>query len=700
MHRLVKRLNAVVAKDVLHRIILGLLIVNVALLTWYIFNGYQSSFHSDSAVKVLLAREIVETGEYFPSDWNYVNEDLFVLGGQTFIIPLLAIFPAGFFAQALSGLVSSALILLGAWLLTGLFEIGKLKRLVIITVLATGISGFMAENLYGQATYGTFFYFTCYIIYFAWAFLSFNGRRKILFGVGLFSVLLPAFWSNPQRAVVSYGLPLLLAVTYYIISSAIINTYSSREVRVGYQLIAVIFLSVVVGVVFHSITLLGVNNVLGASHARWLSYDEMMRNVKLTLKGFLAIFGGLPSAGGMLVSVSGVYEAIRLTSALALLVLMAPSIRISLQRKPGGGAQFVASFALAAMLLALFIQLTTTVPDMNDPVQSSRYLVLSLLLLLIVVLAQTHIFTKKPFLALVSATVSIVMITSAYPAFVRSNPDNGMDWGQPGQYYKHRQNLRDFMLTNGLRYGYATYWNAGVLSVLSDEKLLVRQIVIDRSLPMPMRHASSNRWYRPSVWQGETFLLLTTEEAASIKWDLLERYHAKPVRELNFEEFKIFVFAQNLANDLPGWDRRYEESASFLTSKESMSQVGKFHDNYENAGGALVAEKGEVGALHYGPYIDVEPGAYIVSFDVAVESAPNGSARLDVAAAPDQKLLAETVLIDNTSPRRLRFTLDKLATVEFRVWSLGNARVVFREVSIVRDDHSKISRGPSLRLHP
>jgi hypothetical protein len=82
----------------------------------------------------------------------------------------------------------------------------------------------------------------------------------------------------------------------------------------------------------------------------------------------------------------------------------------------------------------------------------------------------------------------------------------------------------------------------------------------------------------------------------------------------------------------------------------------------------------------------VEPGSYTVSFDVAVESSTNAAARLDIAAAPQQKLLAEAVLTDNSSPRQLTFTLDRLATLEFRVWSLGHARVVFRGVSLVRAD--------------
>ena len=691
MNRLASRVRSESnARNAARLLVAGLLIVNVALMIWYIFYGYQAGFHSDSAVKVLLAREIVETGEYFPSDWNYGNHDIFVLSGHTFIIPLLAFIPAGFFVHAVSGLVFAAFILSGAWFLTSLFEIGKIRRIAIVAVLASGISGALAENLYGQVSYGIVFFLSCYILFFAYRFLEVGrGWQKHFLAIGLFAFLLLAFWANPQRALIYCALPLLSAIVCYRHSS--VNATLKEDSKPLWYLCAIFITGVVLGVVLHTATLSGVNNLMGAASARWLSFDEMMRNVILTLKGFLAIFGGLPSVGGLLVSKSGLYEAMRLTSALLLLVLMPLCLRTALRQKPNG-SQFVASYALVAVLLTLFVQFTTTVPSMSDPVSSTRYLVPSLLLLLIIVLTHPCKFTKKPLLALVSTVIAIVFITSAYPTFVRSNLSSVMDWGIPRQHHKHRQKLIDFMLTNGLRYGYATYWNAGVLSVLSDEKVLVRQIGIDRGLPMPMRWLSSNRWYRTSAWQGETFLLLTAKEAEDVKWDLLESYHAMPVRKLNFEEFKIFVFAQNLAKNLPGWDRRHKEPVNFMASKDSMSQVGQFHSNHKNGGGALVAERGEAGVLHYGPYIDVEPGAYTVTFNVSAESAPNGSARLDVAAAAGQKILVEAVLIDNTSPRQLSFTLDELAKLEFRVWSLGNARVVFRDVSIVRNNPSKNDR--------
>jgi hypothetical protein len=296
--------------------------------------------------------------------------------------------------------------------------------------------------------------------------------------------------------------------------------------------------------------------------------------------------------------------------------------------------------------------------------------------------------------------VAICFATSAYPAFVKMGISSKFDRSIAVQRQHDLEGLENFLLKNGLHYGYARFWNAGVLSVLSDEKLLVRQVTLDHGLPKPDRWLSSNRWYRSGAWQGETFLILSPpnedldedpEEQNTIDWDLLERYHCKPVRNLSYEAFQIFVFPHNLAKYLPGWDRRYEIPESFPASKESQHAAGRFYENYQNTGSAVVAEKGESGALCDGPQIDVEAGAYTVSFDVAVEPAPEGSARLEVVVGPSQRILSGTVMTDNRSPRHLRFTLDKLATLEFRVWSLGHARVVFKNVSIVRDNAIMVS---------
>ena len=141
-----------------------------------------------------------------------------------------------------------------------------------------------------------------------------------------------------------------------------------------------------------------------------------------------------------------------------------------------------------------------------------------------------------------------MLITSAYPAYVKTGISSKYDRSITVQRHNVLDGLKNFLLKNGLHYGYAKFWNAGVLSVLSDEELLVRPIVIDQGLPKPDRWLSSNRWYRPGAWQGETFLLLSAQKEEQeegleqdkqdqeiIDWDLLERYHCKLMREVSYE---------------------------------------------------------------------------------------------------------------------------------------------------------------------
>lgn len=660
---------------------ISFLAFNLLLLFWYLFSGYQTSFHSDAAAKVLLAREIVETGNYFPADWNYVNKDLFVLFGHTFIIPMLAFMPAGYLTHAVSGLVSSVLILSGTWLVTGLIQVGLARRIFILAIVAAGISGFMAENLYGQVSYGAFFYLSCFIVFFSWRYIGADWGKKWPWGAALFIVIVLAFWANPQRALVSYGLPLVAAILMLRIKFTDLLPDNRRN-GIGF-LLGIVCAGIVIGAYLHMLTISGVNNVLGAGHARWLPYDLMLRNLTLTPKGYLAIFGGLPSAESIVVSKSGVYEAVRLIGALTLLVLM-PITIIRALRQRESGLIFLCVYALVAFMVVILLQITTTIADMSDPIQSSRYLIPSLLFLMILVLLQPIDLLKAPIFGLSALLVSVVFLTSAYPSFVSSGPNSNYTWGMPGQRNSQHEALADFLVNNGLRYGYASYWNAGVLSVISDEKVLVRQVVFDNGIPMPMRHLSSNRWYRPSAWQGESFLLIANQEETLINWERLALYQGRPVRELTYGNFKIYVFGHNIANNMPGWDSRLESPVTFHIDKFSLSQTGRFVEDFGSDGPALIAEKGEAGALHFGPYISVEPGSYTATFDVHTDKNPGGTVRLDVAGL-NQFIHVEKILTESSEPQTLSFTLEKPSTLEFRVWALGSERVVFRDVTVKRD---------------
>lgn len=662
---------------------LVILLVNLCFLGWYLFVGYRELIHSDSAVKVLIAREIFEVGDYFPDDWNYVNGDLMVLFGHTFILPVLAILPAGFKAHALSGVASSVLILLGVWLLTELAKISAVHRFMIVASVAAGISGFAAENLFGQVSYGTVLYFTCFSVYFSWRSLNARGRERSIWGMALLLLMALAFWANPQRALVSYVLPLGVAAAFLSVGrNNFTQVFDKKSIL---TVLGFAGLGALCGEFLHIHTISGSHNILGAGHARWLSYELMVRNSSLFLKGYLAIFGGLPSTDQLVVSMFGLYEAIRMLAAMVLLVLM-PIAVVRVMRHGKPAMVFLLVFALTVFLTVLFIQLTTSVPDMRDPVQSSRYLVVALILLLLVVLTQSLDFENAFFFSAAQAVLFVVMLTSAYPAFKIYGISSEIHWGISGQRNSAsaRQDLIEYLVRNNLEYGYASYWNAGVLSVLSDERVLVRQIDVDNGLPRPMRHLSSNRWYRPSAWSGMTFLLLTPQEEKLLDLARMEVLGLVPSQIKEFGGYKIMVFPENVASKLPGWDSRYESPTKFSVSKSSLSQVGRFYSDYVGAGPALVAEKGQVGALHFGPYVDVEPGRYRAIFDVVADHQSSAPVRLDISAASDQKIFGVATLTESHQPQTIDFSLDKARTMEFRVWSLGSGKVIFKGVTIQR----------------
>ena len=666
------------------RALFALLLVNICLIVYYNTFNYQQYFHSDSAMKNLLAQEIYETGQYFPPDWNYVNGDLGVLFGHTFILPLLPFFPNSFYLHAVSGALSAGLILIGTWCAVGIASESRWVRLATVVIVSSGISGLMAENLYGQVSYGAVYYVMCFIMYFAWRFLNEESAVYWIWGMATALAIGLAFWTNPQRAAASYGLPLFVAGVTDVACEARRGGWhwNNRTIR-GVALLSLCFIGATAGTVLHSWVISHVNNIPGAGLARWLPFDGMLRNGSYTLQGILSVFGGLPTPSMPVVSVIGIYEAIRFISAIVLIVLLPLALKSGLQDQRKG-TQFVSVFALVVAAIMLVLQITTSIPDMSDPVQSARYLIQPSLLLLVLCVIMMAEGTVNWSSRVLGGVALLVIAISAFPTLT-TRSGNQLSWGLPNQIQNDRTRLVEFLKTHRLHYGYATYWNAGVLSVLSAQQVRVRQIQIQSGLPIPMRHLSSERWYRPSAWTGETFLLLNDNEAKAVNWDLLATYHGRPMRTLGFQEFQIYVFPQNIASGLPGWDATFETLAKFEVSPQSPHRVGRYLAT--NQRGALVADKGEAGPLLFGPYIRVLPGRYRVSFEV--ETTGDGASDFgDVDVASDQgRQIHTSQPVTHIGRQRiaLQFSLEKkVDDLQFRVLVSGTGQVKVYSVNMVR----------------
>ena len=119
------------------------------------------------------------------------------------------------------------------------------------------------------------------------------------------------------------------------------------------------------------------------------------------------------------------------------------------------------------------------------------------------------------------------------------------DYGRDDSIYVTLEELE----ARGLTYGYATFWNAGRATLLSDSKVKVRNINLSASGISPNRYQSSETWYKDKEGQETYFLMLTESEYTTFKaTDMYKELLAYQALLSTFRsgDYYILVLSQNL----------------------------------------------------------------------------------------------------------------------------------------------------------
>ena len=676
--RLLHILTKNVKEHILSKTAITIFILNFLVLLWYIFFEYRLEFHSDAAAKVLLAREMLTTKSFFPSDWNYVNSDLWIFFGNVFIAPLLLAIPAGYFSHAWAELVTAILVLIGASMLLKLTQCSTTRRWVILACFAGGISPLTAAIIYGEGAYGIDFFLSCCLIYTGWH--TINSPKKIISAAGFFVVIVLVAWGNPSRAIVYFVAPAIASGVYLLIQSL---NKSEKLTKSIYFII--ILAGSLLGSALHLYSFSSTQNSIGAANAQWLDVTTGISNITLTLKHLILIYGLVPPAGEKVSALASGVPLIRFFIALVIIGLLPACMKIAF-KKGAPQTGFIAVHLMSLIGIVLLFQLMTSIPALTY-VHSARYLTQPALLALLLILSN-EISKSSRLISIGTATVFVVLSTSA--------PRNLTELNQPNSYTFHEHQepsidndrLASFLSPNELRYGYASFWNAGNISVLSEEKSLVRQINIRDGLVTPYRWLSSDRWYLPDTWRGPTFLLLTQAEARQVDLAKMAAYGAIAIDKLTIGNYLIYTFRDNLALHLPNWNDQIGVPYVYKMGPSTMHGVGSVIWDTEAKAYALQSKAWDNGYLHYGPYITYFPGTYEVTFEIE-QSSPFTTVVLDVFSA---SIIVEKTLTSQLEKKTVRFTIDKTSQLEFRVRVFGPGQTTLRSISVTKLDKPKVRR--------
>jgi hypothetical protein len=528
--------------------LLTLFIFSLLNLTYFIFVSYKKyAFNSDSAVKVLLAEEILKQGNYFPPDFYYVNNDIWVIFGHTFIAPLLLFFPPGYLVHALASLISVTLILISVWWLAKEINVGLQKTYIILTVVSSGISLKSAEHLFGQTSYGTILYLMLVFALFFKSITLETDWKSFLYSFLLILITTLMTWANPGRAIVYYFVPLSVAVVFNKKYSSLKNftkeIFNTKEIL----LFSLVFIGFLLGYFLHSNTLSKIAMDKGYSALNLISLNESITNLFNFATYVLNIFGGNPAPGRSLFTVSGFYDLLKIILSSVIFINLIKYIKYILINfyKISYSVRFFFTYSLTNLIIVALLQITTST------LKNGNYLIPAIVILFILMICDR--LKKWSFPNMTVLNIVIVVLISTNMVAINTNAWYGYnitDGGGGPRDDPHIvgdvQGLIATLEQEHLNYGYATFWYAGLITVLSDGNVIARSVGYGNGKVEPQRWLSAENWYKKNDKFEEKFILTLKNADTFIDFASLNKTDVELKRVIDYQKYRIFVIKGSL----------------------------------------------------------------------------------------------------------------------------------------------------------
>lgn len=176
--------------------------------------------------------------------------------------------------------------------------------------------------------------------------------------------------------------------------------------------------------------------------------------------------------------------------------------------------------------------------------------------------AVQEISAKKASEVVLSRVCAAILALTLLSSLVFANEISEM----PADYGRDNTNhrLAEFLVGEGLEYGYATFWYAQAITLLSDSEVRVRNMDVSDSKGVVGRHyQSSLDWYNDQEGVSEYFVILSSSEYKKVfttrAWQAwMDEYYLRHYEDPNDAKgFQIYVFSENVLRDF-GSDARAE----------------------------------------------------------------------------------------------------------------------------------------------
>lgn len=508
----------------------GTMILLVSMLALFVsmcgivFLFTKAFFHSDSAFYVQLALEQLKSGKLFPPGMCY-STVLFVRSPNLILLPILKVIKDWMLARELMVIVMWVLLLLAVLYCF----LPKKNRNIAAAVIAcmllmnpyqtADVANETTDMLFFQGAYLTIFFDVVIALGVMHRIILLDRKDKtaykaflmILLGIVLF---FPLLGSVRMDMILTLPLAATIVIFYFLESDQKV----SEVLKNKRCIIAVIVIMLVVVAGFLCYRRLGAMywSESKGTYLKMDKYTGLWYSIGQFVNNLTIIFGNVE--GAVFLSFPGLSKFINYFYALVLVFVIPTAALVRFPKHENRFTRFLILYTWISNLAVagVFIACNQWAP---------RYLLTIYLddILLFAVLLSEYM-KKREFLTALCAGLIVALYCSVCHVYF---------WG----HYKDKigtdpsKELISFLEENDLHYGYASFWNASVNTVLSGGEVEILPLWdyaangSQRQAYNPSDYRSwlnNENWYDPATHPGKSFMLLKNnadeDEAARAEW--------------------------------------------------------------------------------------------------------------------------------------------------------------------------------------
>ena len=528
-----------------------LLVINVSLVSFYIFYTYKQYYYTDAVGYLLYAKEIISSGEYFPITYIY-GDGIPIIDLSIYPLLLLSFINDLYLIHNLSMYLNFLVILISFFILFKVIELNNKTIILFYIVFTTGISGFISRHLFGEGGYGLqlskivlILSITIFLIKYGINY-SIN-KLLLLFGVYFIWIL---------QARIGFGLQYSKVVFLSLfIAMIILYTFEFKKFNPRNKIIYVTMLIVIIVAFFTGPN--ARNIIQGEQSYKYLEprFEEVFEvNLTHIETQISILFGAISKLTDKYLykDKSNFYKTLYYYKLFIFIIIWFSPIIILIysliKRMPN--LLILSSFTLSYFAIIMGGFLISHVAY-ND--ESARYLVVTTILNLTLFIIFLGNIRNINIGLLIATIVFSPFVLSSYLYLVLPYGEM-MDDGSFVRNEHHLENFTNKIIDNDIEYAYATYWYSGVPTIFSNEKLKMRGISISsEGLIIPNLLGSSKNWYNPVYYQGQSCIFLLPHEYNKIDSRLMKSFLGEPSMKKIINSFRVDCYNFNIANKLPNW---------------------------------------------------------------------------------------------------------------------------------------------------